>query len=105
VTNLPEAMINNAAQRFDQDGSLTDESIRLQIQKLLVALVQLARKFALCARASPAEDCCTQSRHDNSGLSGPFPAARHWVGHSMNHQVCFASPTSANRCVLVHTQE
>lgn len=43
VVNQPEVMIANATQRFDQDGRLTDESIRLQIQKLLVALLQLAK--------------------------------------------------------------
>jgi chromate reductase, NAD(P)H dehydrogenase (quinone) len=47
VVNQPEVMIANATQWFDQDGRLTDESIRLTIQKLLIALVQLARKFAL----------------------------------------------------------
>lgn len=34
VVNQPEVMIGNAAQRFDQDGSLTDEPIRQFIQKL-----------------------------------------------------------------------
>ncbi len=43
VVNQPEVMIGNAAQRFDQDGRLTDESTRQFIQKLLGALVQLAR--------------------------------------------------------------
>ena len=42
VVNQPEVMIANAAQRFDQDGVLTDEPTRRFIQKLLVALVQLA---------------------------------------------------------------
>src|ERR1700690_275096 len=41
VVNQPEVMIANATQWFDQDGRLTDESIRLTIQKLLIALVQL----------------------------------------------------------------
>jgi chromate reductase len=43
VVNQPEVMIGNAAQRFDQDGRLTDASTREHIQKLLAALVQLAR--------------------------------------------------------------
>jgi chromate reductase len=43
VVNQPEVMIGNAAQRFDQDGRLTDESIRGFIKQLLGALVQLAR--------------------------------------------------------------
>jgi chromate reductase len=43
VVNQPEVMIGNAAQRFDQDGRLTDESIREFIKQLLGALVQLAR--------------------------------------------------------------
>lgn len=43
VVNQPEVMIGNAAQRFDQDGRLTDEPTRRYIQKLLGALVQLAK--------------------------------------------------------------
>jgi len=43
VVNQPEVMIANAAQRFDQGGQLTDEPTRKHIQKLLQALVQLAR--------------------------------------------------------------
>jgi len=43
MVNQPEVMISNAAQRFDQNGRLTDEPTRQHIQKLLVALVQLAR--------------------------------------------------------------
>ena len=43
VVNQPEVMIGNAAQRFDQDGRLTDEPTRQFIQKLLGALVQLAK--------------------------------------------------------------
>jgi len=41
VVNQPEVMIGNAAQRFDQDGRLSDEPTRKIIQKLLLALVQL----------------------------------------------------------------
>ena len=36
-------MIGNAAQRFAPDGRLTDEPTRQFIQKLLGALVQLAK--------------------------------------------------------------
>ena len=43
VVNQPEVMIGNASQRFDQDGRLTDEPTRQYIQKLLGALVQLAK--------------------------------------------------------------
>ena len=43
VVNQPEVMISNAAQRFDQDGRLTDEPTRKIIQKLLRALVHLTR--------------------------------------------------------------
>jgi chromate reductase len=43
VVNQPEVMIANAAQRFDQDGRLTDEPTRQHIRKLLEALIQLVR--------------------------------------------------------------
>jgi chromate reductase len=43
VVNQPEVMIGNAAQRFDPDGRLTDEPTRQFIQKLLGALVRLAK--------------------------------------------------------------
>ncbi|MHB8167154.1 MAG: hypothetical protein ACYDDT_10345, partial [Sulfuricella sp.] len=43
VVNQPEVKIGNAAQRFDQDGRLTDEPTRQIIQKLLGAPVQLAK--------------------------------------------------------------
>jgi chromate reductase len=43
MVNQPEVMIGNAAQRFGQNGRLTDEPTRQFIQKLLAALVQLAR--------------------------------------------------------------
>ena len=43
TVNQPEVMIGNAAQRFDPDGRLTDEPTRRFIQKLLGALVQLAK--------------------------------------------------------------
>ncbi len=43
TVNQPEVMIGNAAQRFSPDGRLTDEPTRQFIQKLLGALVQLAK--------------------------------------------------------------
>jgi len=43
VVSQPEVMIGQAAQRFDQDGRLTDEATRQHIQKLLETLVRLAR--------------------------------------------------------------
>ncbi|KAF0101483.1 MAG: NAD(P)H dehydrogenase (quinone):NADPH-dependent FMN reductase [bacterium] len=43
VVNRPEVMIANAAQRFDQDGRLTDAPTREQIRKLLAALARLAK--------------------------------------------------------------
>jgi len=41
TVNQPEVMIGNAAQRFDQEGRLTDEPTREIIERLLGALVQL----------------------------------------------------------------
>lgn len=43
VVNRPEVMIANAAQRFDQEGRLTDLPTREQIRKLLAALTPLAK--------------------------------------------------------------
>jgi chromate reductase len=43
VVNQPEVMIANAATRFDLRGRLTDIMTRQQIQKLLLALIQLAK--------------------------------------------------------------
>lgn len=51
VVNQPEVMIGNAAQRFSQDGRLTDVPTRRNIQKLLGALVQLAK----CSPASKSQ--------------------------------------------------
>jgi chromate reductase len=50
VVVQPEVMISNAAERFDQDGRLTDERSRQLIRKLLSTLVQL-EKSARRARA------------------------------------------------------
>lgn len=44
AVNHPEVMIGNAAQRFDRNGRLTDESIRQFIQSLLGELVQLVKE-------------------------------------------------------------
>jgi len=43
VVNQPELMIANATTRFDQHGRLTDMVTRVFIQKLLAALIHLAR--------------------------------------------------------------
>lgn len=43
VVIQPEIMIGNAAQRFDQDGKLSDEPTRKLIRKLLSALVDLEK--------------------------------------------------------------
>jgi chromate reductase len=43
--NRPEVMIGNAAQRFDEQGTLKDETSRKLIQELLVALVTWARRL------------------------------------------------------------
>ncbi len=41
--NKPEVMINNASQKFDANGKLTDEKSRQLIRALIDALVQVAR--------------------------------------------------------------
>lgn len=43
VVVQPEVMIGNATERFDQNGTLTDERSRQLIQKLLSTLVQLEK--------------------------------------------------------------
>jgi chromate reductase len=43
VVSQPEVMISNAAQRFGQDGRLSDEPTRQHIRKLLDALVKLVK--------------------------------------------------------------
>jgi chromate reductase len=43
--NRPEVMIGNAAQRFDQEGNLTDEPARESIRKLLAALAKWTRQL------------------------------------------------------------
>ena len=44
--NQPEVMIGNAAQRFDADGNLTDETSRALIAQLLQNLVTWTRRLA-----------------------------------------------------------
>jgi chromate reductase, NAD(P)H dehydrogenase (quinone) len=46
VLNRPEVMIANAAQRFDEQGRLTDEKTREFIRALLVALRAWAERLA-----------------------------------------------------------
>lgn len=48
--NQPEVMIGNAAQRFDQDGNLTDEMSKKLIRQLLQNLVDWTNRL----RSSPA---------------------------------------------------
>ncbi|UCV05152.1 NADPH-dependent FMN reductase [Dechloromonas denitrificans] len=43
TVNQPEVMIGNAERRFTEDGKLTDEPTRKQIQKLLLALTALVK--------------------------------------------------------------
>lgn len=43
VVNQPEVMIGKAAQRFDSNGNLTDETSRQLIQKLLTSLILLTK--------------------------------------------------------------
>jgi chromate reductase len=54
VVVQPEVMIGNAAERFDQNGVLTDERSRNLIKKLLNTLVQL-EKSARRARGDSAQ--------------------------------------------------
>jgi chromate reductase len=43
--NQPEVMIGNAAQRFDQEGNLTDETTATLIKDLLQKLADLTLKL------------------------------------------------------------
>jgi chromate reductase, NAD(P)H dehydrogenase (quinone) len=44
--NQPEVMIGNAAERFDAEGNLTDETTKEYIRKLLQNLVDWTRRIA-----------------------------------------------------------
>ena len=46
VLNRPEVMIANAAQRFDEQGRLTDEKTREFVRTLLVSLRAWAERVA-----------------------------------------------------------
>lgn len=46
AVNQPEVMIGNAAQRFDAQGNLTDETSRKLVSRLLAALAEKARARA-----------------------------------------------------------
>ena len=43
--NQPEVMIGNAAERFDENGNLTDETTKGYIRKLLRSLVEWTRRI------------------------------------------------------------
>jgi chromate reductase, NAD(P)H dehydrogenase (quinone) len=45
VLNQPEVMIASAAQKFDENGNLTDEPTKQLIQKLLAALVASTKMY------------------------------------------------------------
>jgi chromate reductase len=45
AVNQPEVMIGNAAEKFDEQGNLTDETTKEFIRKLLQGLVALTRKL------------------------------------------------------------
>jgi chromate reductase len=46
VVNQPEVMIGKAAERFNEQGELTDETAKKLIRQLLEELVALARRQA-----------------------------------------------------------
>ena len=45
AVNQPEVMISNATRRFDQNGNLTDDTVKKLIRQLLVNLVDSTRKM------------------------------------------------------------
>ncbi|HXF63320.1 MAG TPA: NAD(P)H-dependent oxidoreductase [Caldilineaceae bacterium] len=49
--NRPEVMIGNAAERFDEDGNLTDETSKKLIRELLESLVEWTRQLQAETRA------------------------------------------------------
>ncbi len=46
LLNQPEVMIGNAAQRFDTEGNLTDESTKKHLKKLVESLVEWSRRIS-----------------------------------------------------------
>jgi chromate reductase len=46
AVNRPEVIVTLAAQKIDQNGRLTDEHTKEKIKELLVALVELTKKFS-----------------------------------------------------------
>jgi len=50
--NQPEVMIAKAAERFDEQGNLTDASTKERIQQLLDALVAWTRRLKESAASS-----------------------------------------------------
>ena len=46
LLNQPEVMIGNAAQRFDADGNLTDETTKKHIRNLLEKLVEWTQRIS-----------------------------------------------------------
>jgi chromate reductase len=49
----PEVAIGNAAQRFDEQGNLTDDQSKQLISQLLGNLLDKARRMKLPLRAAP----------------------------------------------------
>ena len=46
LLNQPEVMIGQAAQKFDAEGNLTDESTKKHISKLIVSLVEWTERLS-----------------------------------------------------------
>ena len=46
AVNRPEVIVSLAAQKFDENGNLTDEHAKQKIRELLVALVELTKKLS-----------------------------------------------------------
>jgi len=60
----PEVAIGNAAQRFDEQGNLTDDQSRQLISQLLGNLLDKARRMKLPLRAAPYLRLFQQQRLD-----------------------------------------
>lgn len=54
--NQPEVMIGNAAQRFDTEGNLADETTKDYMRQLLVNLVELIRRVRQPSTSAPLSD-------------------------------------------------